>query len=120
MPGDGRSRTNAVGASECRWDDTDSDIGVSLTAYAREDILVDTYRNRIFPVFRPIEVSGLPAVAQQSSTSTISCTVTVGTAEGQGFDVTYDAFGSRGSPPCDGATRVAEAVAFNLPEQPPK
>lgn len=115
ITGEGRARINAVGAAECRWDGDGTGPGVSLTTYTNEDILVASYRNRMYAVFQPIQVAGLPAVAQQTSAGTVSCTVTVGTADGQGLDATFDSFGVVGRTPCDGATRVAEAVVANLP-----
>jgi hypothetical protein len=87
------------------------------------DILVDTYRTRQFAIFLPASIGGLPATVEQTSSDSISCNVTVGTAQGQGFLVIYDGvFNARGQPddPCEKAEQIAERIVAALPPVPGK
>jgi hypothetical protein len=83
------------------------------------DVLVSAYRSRLFPLFRPVVLDGLPATLEQSAQTDVSCTITVGTAEGQGFIVNYSEYelGPDGRPddPCGKGQRVAERIVAALP-----
>lgn len=110
-----------TGERSCEW------RGPSRLPYAnigiadQRDILVDTYRVRQFSVFRPTAINGLPATIEQTSPGSISCNVTVGTAQGQGFLVIYDApLGPDGQAddPCGQGQRIAEQIVARLPPLP--
>lgn len=101
----------------CEWRGPDGSPHVNLGIASDRDILVDTYRVRQLAVFRPTTVGGLPGTVEQTADGSISCNVTVGTAEGQGFLVIYDAeLGVDGQPldPCGRATRIAEQTVAGL------
>ena len=82
--------TLPTGERSCEWRGPGREPYVNVIVAASRDILVDTYRVRQFTVFRPALIGGLPAIAEQTAENSLSCTVTVGTAEGQGFLVIYD------------------------------
>lgn len=85
------------------------------------DQLVDAYRNRFLPVFRPIEISGLPAVDIMSGPQVQTCTTTVGVADGQSLQLNTSVGGGLdGLPdgdPCAEGHRVAEEIVSTLPPQ---
>ena len=74
--------------------------------------------------FTPIRLQELPAVEEQSSNSATACTITVATAENQGFVVTYTqleiAAGEQPDDPCGSCRRVAERTVSSLPPAPAK
>jgi len=80
---------------------------------------VDTYRVRQFALFAPITVAGLPGTREQASAGSLSCAITVGTAEGQGFIMNFDqgslASGGQAGDPCGEGQRVAERIVAALP-----
>lgn len=94
---------------------------LSFIVIPARDVLVDTYRTRQFALFSPATVGGLPATIEQSSEGSISCTVTVGTAQDQGFILNQDEYG-QGEPadPCGRALQVAERIVAALPPLPGK
>jgi hypothetical protein len=120
----GRPTRLTTGVDSCTWEDYRTEQAVSLGVYPTRDILVDTYRTRLFPIFTPIRVQELPAVEEQSSSSATACTITVATAENQGFVVTYTrlevAAGEHPDDPCGSGRRVAERVAASLTPIPAK
>jgi hypothetical protein len=82
------------------------------------DLFVDTYRNRVLPIFRPHEVDGLPAVDSKSTEDDTACTTTVGVADGQTLDIdvargTYA--GERDADTCAIGRRAAEEIVATLP-----
>lgn len=87
--------------------------------YGDRDILVDTYRSRLFPIFMPTTVIGLPATWEKSTQASITCTITVGTADNQGFVSTYTqlevASGEQPADPCGKGQRIVEQIVANLP-----
>jgi hypothetical protein len=120
--GPGRPTRLATGANSCTWEDYGSEQALSLTIYPGRDILVDTYRTRLFAIFMPFEVDRLPAVAERSSTDATACTLTVGTAPDQGFVATYTqlevAAGERPDDPCGRGKRIVERIVAALPPLP--
>lgn len=111
-------RTNLPsGTPNCRWGGVREGRIVNVAAYASRDLLVDSYRNRPLPIFVPTTIAGLPAVVQQGSPTSISCTVTTGVAEGQALDVGVDLFEGTDSArrSCDDAITVSATVIGNLP-----
>ncbi|MDD7968568.1 DUF3558 domain-containing protein [Actinomycetospora lemnae] len=120
----GVAETAPTGDRWCVRRGSTGDRSVSLTVVAARDVLVDTYRVRQFPLFREVVIGGLPAAVEQSSPDSVSCSVTVGTAQDQGFIVDYSEYEFRpdGRPddPCGRAQRVAERVVAALPPLPAK
>lgn len=85
-----------------------------------DDLFVESYRNRIFSEFRPLEIAGLPAVQLSAGSQVFTCTTTVGVAEMDAVDINTSVESSRGRPmsdPCEDGRRVAEAVVSTLPPQ---
>jgi hypothetical protein len=111
----GRPKVLVTGDRACDWRSADGARYLTVIVIPRRDVLVDTYRTRQFAVFRPTQVSDLPATREQSYPGSITCTVTVGTAGGQGFVTDYT---GSGSDACDAAQRAAERVAAALPPLP--
>jgi hypothetical protein len=120
----GRLDVLATGERGCVWDSPDGSQDVTFIVIEARDVLVDTYRTRQFAVFRPTTIAGLPATLEQSSTDSIGCTITVGTAAGQGFIADYyeGNLGADGQAddPCGRGQRVAERFAASLPPLPGK
>lgn len=91
----------------------------SYVIYPARDILTDTYRVRLFPIFVPTTIAGLPATLEQSTPDSITCTITVGTAENQGFVATYTQLevpaGERPDDPCGHDQRIVERIIAALP-----
>ena len=120
----GRPTRLTTGVNSCTWEDYETEQAVSLAIYSTRDILVDTYRTRLFPIFTAIRVQELPAVQEQSSSSATACTITVATADNQGFVVTYTrlevAAGEQPDDPCGSGRQVVERVVASLPSAPGK
>jgi hypothetical protein len=119
----GEPRTTVTGERSCDWRGREGDQYVSLIVVPSRDVLVDTYRVRQYSVFQPTVIAGLPATREQSNPEAVSCLVTVGTADGQGFvtDYTVGAFddGDAGDP-CRQAQVVAERIVASLKPLPAK
>lgn len=118
----GRFRIDAIGSPSCVWGEKDArqvDIAVVLTRDG--DFFVDTYRNRFLPVFRPLEIAGLPAVDIMTGPRAPVCTTRVGIADSQSLDLnTSVGTGIDGRPdgdPCAEGHRVAEEIVSTLPPQ---
>ena len=105
------------GVPDCDWGTVAEGRLISVAGFGSRDYLVDAYRSRPFPIFVPIEVSGLPAVIQQSAPTAPVCGVTTGIAEGQAIDVSVGLFSGddSGRRSCDEAIAVSAAVITNLP-----
>jgi hypothetical protein len=118
----GRPTRLVTGVNSCTWENYETEQAVSLVVYPSRDILVDTYRTRLFALFAPVVVQGLPAVREQSNADATACTITVGTAEGQGFVATYTqlevAAGERPDDPCGRGQRIVEQIVAKLPPAP--
>lgn len=116
-PGEERS---VIGRAQgCTWSAIRPRRTVSISVWVGEDLLVDTYRAHLLPIFRPIEVDGLPAVEELSTPGSSICTTTVGVADGQSIDVMTSVDDMKGGQPvidpCAEGRRVAEAVVATLP-----
>ena len=110
----GERRSLPYGVFECVWRDSGFDQEIRVASYPAEDLLSAKYRNRnAYQLFRPIEVSGLPATMQQDVRS--ECGVTVGLAETQAVEVDYADRTEPYEDPCGKARRIAEIVVGNLP-----
>ncbi|MEJ2888798.1 DUF3558 family protein [Actinomycetospora aeridis] len=122
--GSAQRRTLAVGENSCAREGPGRQRYAALIVAGSRDVLVETYRTRLFPIFRSVDVGGLPAVVEQNSEQSVSCTVSVGTAEDQGFVLNYSEYelGPDGRPndPCGRAQRVAMRIVAALPPLPGK
>jgi hypothetical protein len=120
----GAPGTLATGERSCAWEGPRTERYAALVVVPGRDVLVDTYRVRQFSIFHATEVGALPATVEQSAPNDVSCTITVGTAEGQGFVVNYSEYdsGSAGRPddPCGRGQAVAERIVAALPPLPAK
>jgi len=102
------SRTTVTGERSCDWRGREGDQYVSLIVVPNRDVLVDTYRIRQYSVFQPTVIAGLPATREQSSLEAVSCLVTVGTADGQGFITDYTVGA------CPGCTNLGDGLEGSL------
>lgn len=118
-PATGRFRMSLDYAPECKWIDDrtiwSSWHSLSVSVWIGEDLFVDTYRNRVLPIFRPISLDGLPAVEGQDPGLMSSCTITVGVADEQSLNIDVDAGPPRhdGEPaedPCAQGRRAGELI----------
>lgn len=119
----GERVTLPTGEASCEWRGPTGSPYTNVGVATARDILVDTYRVRQFSIFRPTTIDDLPAVVEQTDATSISCNVTVGTAQNQGFLVIYDGtFSPAGQPddPCGHAQQIAERVVAALPPLPAK
>ncbi len=104
------------GHKTCVWTDSGYNGRLSVTTYPDWDILERTYLNGVtLPVFEPLQIAGLPAVAHQSAAGMPGCYVTVGLAERQGLDVTFTDLREPPDDPCGAARMAAEVAVGNLP-----
>ncbi|WP_423716945.1 DUF3558 family protein [Actinomycetospora cinnamomea] len=114
----GEQRTLTTGERSCVRQGPERQRRLSFIVVPSRDVLVDAYRVRQFALFRPSAVGGLPAAVEQSSLDSLSCSVTVGTAEGQGFVLNYSEYSARSNDavdPCSAGRRVAEHIVAGLP-----
>lgn len=120
----GRLDVLTTGERACAREGSSGERAVSYIVVPTRDVLVDTYRTRQFALFAATTVGGLPSTIEQSSEGSISCTITVGTAQDQGFVLNYSEYAraSNGQPqdPCGRAQQVAERIVAALPPLPGK
>ncbi|MDD7939278.1 DUF3558 family protein [Actinomycetospora lutea] len=116
MTANGRPKTLQTGDRACDWRSADGARYLTIIVIADRDVLVDTYRTRQFAVFTPIQVAGLPATSEQSYPDSTTCTVTVGTAIGQGF--VSDSTASDPRSACEQAERAGQLLVAALPPLP--
>jgi hypothetical protein len=109
------AKTLATGDRACDWRSEDSLRYLTVIVVAGRDVLVDTYRTRQFDIFEPAEVSGLPAARERAYLGSITCTVTVGTADGQGFVSDFTGRGEGANDACGQAQAIAERIVAALP-----
>ena len=107
-----------LGANRCSWTTRDDDL-LSLAVDADRDLLVDTYRARLTPIFVPTTVEGLPAVRQKTSNEYNACTVTVGLGPRQAIDADWNGLApaARAPDPCAQAERALSLAIRKLPPQ---
>lgn len=119
LPAVGEPIKSALGSPACSWRSGGSGKRADVTVVLQRDLFVDSYRRRVLPIFRPLEIDGLPAVDLQSFPGAPTCTTTVGVADNQSLDITaLAAIGRGGRPatdPCEEGHRVAEAIVSTLP-----
>jgi hypothetical protein len=108
-----------LGAKACTWS-----VGplqrFSISVYSNRDLLADTYRARLDPVFVPTAVEGFPAVRQKTGRGELNiCTVTTGVAERGALDALWLATGTPapGNDACEFAEQATALVIRKLPLQ---
>ncbi|MHC1558053.1 DUF3558 family protein [Actinomycetospora sp. C-140] len=120
----GELRLLSTGERSCWWTAPSDDQFVSVIVSPARDVLVDAYRLRKFAILQPITIGGLPGTREQASADSFSCTVTVGTAVGQGLIATYDdqaaASGRHAVRACPQAEAVATEIVGSLAVPPGK
>lgn len=110
------THTLPSGNKTCVWIDSGYNGRLAVTTYPDWDILERTYVNdAVLPVFEPLQIAGLPAVAHQSAVGMPGCSVTVGLAERQGLDVDFTDLREPLEDPCGAARAAAEVAVGNLP-----
>lgn len=110
------TNTLPSGHKECVWTDSGGNGRLVTTTYPDWDILERTYLNgSTLPVFEPLRIAGLPAVAHQSAAGMPTCYVTVGLAQQQGLDVIFTDLREPLEDPCGAARAAAEVAVGNLP-----
>lgn len=117
QPGEQR---DLIGRTQsCNFENSARTREVNLAPWGDRDLLVDTYRTRLLPIFVPTEIEQLPAVVQLSTPDAVICTITTGTANGQALETTLSVGArSNGQPdgdPCREAMEVIRVVVGNLP-----
>lgn len=111
-----RTTTLPSGDKTCKWIDSGHNGELSVTTYPDWDVLERTYAAGAgLPVFEPLQIAGLPAVAHQSAVGMTRCYVTVGLAERQGLDVIFTDLSEPPEDPCGAARAAADVAVGNLP-----
>jgi hypothetical protein len=93
---------------------------LSLSVYANRDLLADTYRAHLDPIFVPTTVEGFPAVRQKTGKGDLNiCTVTTGLGSRAALDVLWVASGDPGpgNDACEFAEQATALVIRKLPPQ---
>jgi hypothetical protein len=112
----GEPRTLSPGTAGCTWTDSERRGELAVVLYPDLPLLERTYSSfGSDPVFEPITIAGLPAVVRQVIASSATCSVTIGVAEQQGFDVTFTDLDDPPDDPCGTARRAADTAVGNLP-----
>ncbi|MDT7745984.1 MAG: hypothetical protein QOE59_5062 [Actinomycetota bacterium] len=114
---EGRPRSY-LGSNQCSWTTRDDDL-LSLAVDNDRDLLVDTYRARLTPIFIPTTVEGLPAVREKTSDAYNACTVTVGLGPRQAIEADWNGLApaARAPDPCAQAERALSLAIRKLPPQ---
>lgn len=114
----GESSVDVLGAPTCTWRQEDRGRDSRVSVVLNRDLFIDTYRNRFLPIFEPLRIAGLPAVDIMSGPAVLTCTTTVGVADGQSLELNTSVGlidGVRDGDPCEEGHRVAEAIISTLP-----
>jgi hypothetical protein len=93
---------------------------LSIDVYSNRDLLVDTYRAHLDPVFVPSTVEGFPAVRQKTGRGQFNiCTVTTGVSDHAALDALWVASGdpAPGNDACEFAEQATALVIRKLPPQ---
>ena len=116
LSGSGRQRTS-IDVQECSWPTTE-DGELAMAVDADRDLLADTYRTRLTPVFVPTNIVGLPAVRQRRALDDNTCTVTTGVGPTQALETEWSGpMAKQTSDPC---ARAEEAIALVIRKLPPQ
>jgi uncharacterized protein DUF3558 len=114
----GRQRTS-IDVQECAWTASDQQ-GLALAVDGDRDLLADTYRTHLEPVFVPTSIEGFPAVAQKSRPGPPNiCVVTTGLGPKQALETTWIGRGdpTPGHDACEFAEQATALVIRKLPPQ---
>lgn len=113
------SQDEYLGAKGCTWA-----VGplqrLSISVYSGRDLLADTYRAHLDPVFMPTQVAGFPAVRQKTGRGELNiCTVTTGIALQSALDTSWLGTGdpAPGNDACEFAEQATALVIRKLPPQ---
>lgn len=117
-PASADPRTSVTGPS-CGWyaNRAQDYPSLSLTTTPGRNVFVDVFRARLFPIFTPTTIDGLPAVAEMNRPDDISCVVTVGVNNDEGLSAWWyaDPPITAATEPCANATKALAAVVSHLP-----
>ncbi|MDL5154471.1 DUF3558 domain-containing protein [Actinomycetospora termitidis] len=116
FPGPGRGRT-LVDIPECVWANG-RDERLSIAVDTRRDLLADTYRTRLLPIFVPTTVEGMPAVRQRMRPDDNTCTVTTGLGPRQALETEWSGLSTRQTE--DPCAKAEEAIALVVRKLPPQ
>ncbi|GDY33739.1 hypothetical protein GTS_53720 [Gandjariella thermophila] len=115
------SRGESAVGPQCRWRSPDAFNGTTVTVsvLTKAHGLEGIYQNRDkFPVFRPTQVSGYPAVdGDITDAAHGECTTGVATSQGAGFQVAVhvqNETSAQYKTPCTVSEQVAQIVIGNL------
>jgi hypothetical protein len=114
----GKQRTS-VDVQECRWTAQDQQ-SLSFAVDSDRDLLADTYRTHLEPVFVPTRVAGFPAVRQKSRPGAPNiCTLTTGLGPRQAVETIWVGRGepTEGNDACEFAEQATALVIRKLPPQ---
>jgi hypothetical protein len=114
----GKQRTS-IDVQECRWTASDQQ-SLSFAVDADRDLLADTYRTHLEPVFIPTRVAGFPAVRQKSRPGAPNiCTLTTGLGPRQAIETIWIGLGDPGpgNDACEFAEQATALVIRKLPPQ---
>lgn len=112
----GRQRT-LIDVPECVWTNA-RDERLSIAVDTTRDLLVDTYRTRLLPIFEPTTVEGMPAARQRMRRDDNTCTVTTGLGPRQALETEWSGLTSRQT--TDPCARAEEAIALVIRKLPPQ
>lgn len=116
FPREGRQRTS-IDVQECSWTNERYEM-LAMAVNPARDLLADTYRTRLMPIFVPTSVEGLPAVRQRGSMDDNTCTVTTGLGPRQALETEWSGRASQQmADPCE---RAEEAIALVIRKLPPQ
>jgi hypothetical protein len=113
------SEDEFLGAKGCTWP-VGSLERFSISVYGNRDLLADTYRAHLDPVFIPTEIEGFPGVRQKTGHGELNiCTVTTGVASRAALDALWLGAGAPapGNDACESAERATALVIRKLPPQ---
>jgi hypothetical protein len=108
-----------LGVKGCTWS-VGSLQRLTISVYGGRDLLADTYRAHLDPVFLPTEVEGFPAVRQKTGRGELNiCTVTTGVADRGALDAAWLGTGAptAGNDACEFAEQATALVIRKLPPQ---
>ncbi|WP_433801227.1 DUF3558 domain-containing protein [Actinomycetospora sp. CA-084318] len=114
--GQGRSRT-LIDIPECVWTNG-RDERLSIAVDTTRDLLADTYRTRLLPIFEPTAVEGMPAVRQRMRVDDNTCTVTTGLGPRQALETEWSGLTNRQT--TDPCAKAEEAIALVVRKLPPQ
>ncbi|MCD2189945.1 DUF3558 domain-containing protein [Actinomycetospora sp. SF1] len=112
----GRQRI-VLDSRECSWTN-EQDEQLAITVIADRDLLADTYRTRLLPIFQPTTIEGMPAVRQRIRVDDNTCTVTTGLGPRQALETEWSGLTNRQTE--DPCAKAEEAIALVVRKLPPQ